>query len=186
MVAALFLIATGVLLVTRRDRHGDVAAPAPASATTATEAGAVQPLISTTGDDFGHIWRQIEVLEAWLLVHPDPAVASQIYEPGTPAYQDLVDLLGQLERDGQGLRIEGYKVLEVNEQERPTPDEVVLSYTDRYTAKVTVDASGSLVADEPSDGLVRQWRLVLHRGGDGHWRAAENTLIATVPPTTTG
>ena len=158
------------------------------TATTSGGAGSGQaPVIDATGEDFDRIWRQIEVLESWLLEHPQPSVASDIYQVGTPPYEDLVKQLTDLQAKNQTGRVDGYQILGVTVDARPTPDRVDLRYADTYTDRLTLDADGTVVDRLPYDGRTRLWTLTLERGADHRWRVTATAFVQfgdVVPPTT--
>ncbi|MEJ5254619.1 MAG: hypothetical protein WHS89_04655 [Acidimicrobiales bacterium] len=148
--------------------------PGPGTSVPARLDAAEPPRIDTTGEDFERIWRQAQLYEGWLLRHPDPALASQIYVEGTPTAQRVVDLLGQLQRDGLKIEVHGYRILGVTVDERPGPDAVILRYADTYTGRDVIDlASGVVREHEDYDGRARLWRLEMRRGGDGRWLAMD-------------
>jgi hypothetical protein len=144
---------------------------------TIDETSNTPPLIDTTGEDFLHIYRQIEVLEDWLLLHPHPALASRIYVPGSPPSNQLVTLLGQLQTEHHVLDVKGYRVVGVEVKRRPSSDVVDLEYADTYTDRVELDAHGRVVADAPYDGRSRLWTLTLQRKADGRWRVAATAFV---------
>jgi len=136
------------------------------------------PDIVTTGEDFDHVYRQIETLEGWLLIHPDPSRVADIYQPGTAPYDDLVSQLTQLRSAHQTLHVENYRIVGVTVDQRPAPDQVVLRYADTYTDAVTVaETTGAVVSRAPYDGRARLWTLTLHRGDDGRWRVAATAFV---------
>jgi hypothetical protein len=159
---------------------------APASTVSTGGSAAVPPAIVTTGEDFDQVWRQIEVLEGWLLTHPDSNRVTDIYVSGTKPYDDLTSLLHQLRSDHQTLEVEGYRILGVTVDGRPSADRVELRYADTYTDRVTVDATtGAVVSREPYDGRARLWTLSLQRGADGRWRLLDTAFVSfgdVVPP----
>ena len=136
-----------------------------------------RPIIDATGEDFDRIWHQIEVLESWLLEHPQPASAAEIYQVGSAPYADLVGQLTDLQSKGQHGRVDGYQILGVTVDARPSPDRVDLRYADTYTDRLTLDASGMVVADVPYDGRARLWTLTLERGPDGRWRVTATAFV---------
>ncbi len=179
------------------DRFGSGGTVSPAAApggSTSTTAGSGQgtvapkpPLINTSGEDFDQVWRQIEVLEGWLLEHPAPALAADIYVPGTAPYDELVKLLQDLQSKGQSGRVDGYQILGVTVDGRPSADQVELRYADTYTDRLTLDASGTVIAREPYDGRARLWTLTLQRGDDHRWRVSASSFVSfgdVVPPAT--
>lgn len=132
------------------------------------------PRIDTSGDDFERIWRQAQLYEGWLVRHPDPALATEIYVAGTPTTERVVELLTQLQREGWRIEVRGYRILGVTLDDRPAPDIVVLRYADTYTGRDVVDrATGAVIEREDYDGRARLWRLEMRRGEDGRWRAAD-------------
>jgi hypothetical protein len=132
------------------------------------------PRIDTSGDDFERIWRQAQLYEGWLVRHPDPALATEIYVAGTPTTERVVELLTQLQREGWRIEVHGYRILGVTLDERPGPDIVILRYADTYTGRDVVDrATGAVIEREDYDGRARLWRLEMRRGEDGRWRAAD-------------
>ena len=160
----------------------DTEGPAGAS-TTSPDLGTIddtarqRPQIDTTGEDFDHIWRQIEVLEDWLLLHPDPAPVREIYVPGTDPYRQLVALLVQLRRDRHTLDVKGYRIVGVQVQARPAGDRVVLRYADTYRDRVERDQRGRVVSSAPYDGRSRLWSLTLVRGRDSRWRVQATSFL---------
>jgi hypothetical protein len=144
------------------------------------------PAIVTTGDDFDHVYRQIETLEGWLLTHPQPDRVGDIYQPGSPPYTDLVSQLTQLQAAHQTLQVENYRIVGVTLDGRPSPDRVNLRYADTYTDAVTIaDGTGAVVDRAPYDGRARLWTLTLQRGDDGRWRVAGTAFVQygdVVPP----
>lgn len=169
------------------ERLGAVDVPPPASqpggvaSSTSVPArldAAEPPRIDTTGEDFERIWRQAQLYEGWLLRHPDPALASQIYVDGTPTAQRVIDLLGQLQRDGLKIEVHGYRILGLTVDERPSSDTVILRYADTYTGRDVIDlATGAVREHEDYDGRARLWRLEMRRGGDGRWRAVDIQFV---------
>ncbi|WP_208029728.1 hypothetical protein [Rhabdothermincola sediminis] len=132
------------------------------------------PRIDTSGDDFERIWRQAQLYEGWLVRHPDPTLAAEIYVTGTPTTERVVELLTQLQREGWRIEVHGYRILGVTLDERPAPDTVILRYADTYTGRDVVDrATGAVIEREDYDGRARLWRLEMRRGDDGRWRAAD-------------
>jgi hypothetical protein len=169
---------------------GGTGAPSGGSSTTSPDLGTIddtgaqRPQIDTTGEDFDQIWRQIEVLEDWLLLHPDPAPAREIYVPGTDPYRQLVALLSQLRRDHHTLDVQGYRIVGVQVQARPAGDRVVLHYADTYRDRVERDQHGQVVSSAPYDGRARLWSLTLVRGRDNRWRVQATSFLgygAVVP-----
>jgi hypothetical protein len=163
------------------DRLG---APGPASApATVADTGTIdvtaapRPDIDTTGEDFDRIWRQIEVLEDWLLLHPDPKAVSEIYVAGTDPSDQLVTLLTQLQQDGQTIDVKGYRIVGVTVESRPSSNVVVLRYADTYSDRVQLDHQGHVVSDSPYDGKARFWSLTLKRGSDSRWRVDATSFI---------
>jgi hypothetical protein len=144
------------------------------------------PAIVTTGDDFDHVYRQIETLEGWLLTHPQPDRVGDIYQPGSPPYTDLVSQLTQLQAAHQTLQVENYRIVGVTLDSRPSPDRVNLRYADTYADAVTIaDGTGAVVDRAPYDGRARLWTLTLQRGDDGRWRVAGTAFVQygdVVPP----
>ena len=143
------------------------------------------PLINTSGEDFDQVWRQIEVLESWLLEHPQTALAADIYVRGTAPYDDLVGQLSDLQAKGQSGKVEGYQILGVTVDSRPGPDQVELRYADTYTDRLTLDAGGAVIARQPYDGRARLWTLTLQRGEDRRWRVSATSFVSfgdVVPP----
>jgi hypothetical protein len=167
---------------TAPDRFGDAGTTTGAAGS--ADAGAIddtsarRPDIDTTGEDFDHIWRQIELLEDWLLLHPDPRSVGAIYEPGTDASNQLVALLTQLRRE--------HHTLDVQELSRPSGGVVVVRYADIYRNRVELDQQDRVVSAAPSDGRARLWSLTLVRGRDNRWRVRANAFVAygNVVPTT--
>jgi hypothetical protein len=149
----------------------------PTSPGAASSSSDSPPVIDATGEDFAHVWEQIEVLESWLLQHPTSPLASDIYETGTPPYDDLVKLLKELTDKGQTARVDGYRILGVTVDGRLSPDRVDLRYADTYRDRFTFDATGTVVGHTPSDGRARLWTLTLHRGEDGRWRVVATAFV---------
>ncbi len=135
------------------------------------------PTIDTTGDDFDHIYRQIETLEGWLLTHPQPDQVAQIYQPGSSPYNDLVSQLSQLQAAHQTLQVENYRIVGVTVDSRPAAGRVNLRYADTYTDAVTLGGLGDVVGRAPYDGRARLWTLTLQRGDDGRWRVADTAFV---------
>jgi hypothetical protein len=134
------------------------------------------PVIDLRGDNFETVWRQAQVLEGWLLRHPDPNLVAQIYVPGTPTYDEVHGYIDELARNGRAVVVERYRIVDVSLVERRTPDEVELRYTDTYASRQLIDArSGAVLSRDASDGGERAWSLVLRRGTDGRWRVASIT-----------
>jgi len=144
------------------------------------------PTIDTTGENFDHVYRQIETLEGWLLTDPQPDRVAEIYQPGTAPYADLVTQLTQLRDAHETLHVENYRIIGVTVDSRPAPDRVELRYADTFTDAVTTAAgSGAVVSRVPYDGRARLWTLTLQRGDDGHWRVAATAFVRygdVVPP----
>ena len=155
--------------------------PSPATPSSSVTGGdsssARQPEIDTTGEDFDHIWRQIEVLEDWLLLHPDVRPVTEIYIAGTDPYRQLVALLTQLRRAHHTLDVQGYRIVGVQVQARPSGSEVVLRYADTYRDRVERDARGRVVSSAPYDGRARLWSLTLERGRDNRWRVKATSFL---------
>jgi hypothetical protein len=73
----------------------------------------------------------------------------------------------------------------VTEDGRPSADEVELRYADTYTDRLTLDASGAVIAHQPYDGRARLWTLTLQRGDDHRWRVSATAFVSfgdVVPP----
>ena len=161
-------------------------ADADRSDATIDDTSAQRPQIDTTGEDFDRIWRQIEVLEDWLLLHPDPTAVREIYVPGTDPYRQLVTLLTQLRHTHHTLDVEGYQIVGVTVQARPSGGLVVLRYADTYRDRIERDAQGRAVSQAPYDGRARLWSLTLSRGSDNRWRVEATSFVgygAVVPAT---
>ena len=175
---------------TAPDRFGDAGTATGAAGSTDTGAiddtSARRPDIDTTGEDFDHIWRQIELLEDWLLLHPDPGSVGAIYAPGTAASRQLVALLTQLRREHHTLDVQDYRILGVQVESRPSGGVVVVRYADTYRNRVELDPRDRVVSAAPYDGRARLWTLTLVRGRDNRWRVRDNTFIGygKVVPTT--
>jgi hypothetical protein len=146
--------------------------------TTGRAAEATPPLINTSGEDFDQVWRQIEVLESWLLEHPQPALAADIYVKGSAPYDDLVGQLTDLQSKGQSGRVDDYQILGVTVDSRPSTDEVHLRYADTYTDRLTLDGQGAVIAHQPYDGRARLWTLTLQRGDDHRWRVSATAFVS--------
>jgi hypothetical protein len=132
-----------------------------------------RPALALTGSNLEAVWRNAQAFENWLLRHPDESLVAELYEPGTPTYDQVATLIGQLQRDGQRIDVVGYEIVGVTIDEQPSADVAVLRYADRWTERFLLDdGSGAVVGHETSDGKVQLWRLELHRGPDGAWRAA--------------
>ena len=185
--------ATTGTAVDRFGSAGETTSPTvPAGGSTSTSVGSGgsgdgtrPPLINTSGEDFDQVWRQIEVLESWLLEHPRTDLVDDIYVPGTPPYDDLIGQLSALEGKGQSGRVDGYQILGVTVDSRPSADQVELRYADTYTDRLTLDANGAVGADQPYDGRARLWTLTLQRGDDHRWRVSATSFVSfgdVVPP----
>ncbi len=163
-------------------------APTGTGATTTADNGTIdgqsarRPAINTTGEDFDRIWRQIEVLEDWLLLHPEPSAASEIYVAGTEPSDQLVQLLTQLQQDRQTIEVKDYRILGVTIDSRPSGSIVVLHYADTYRDRVQLDAAGHVISDDPYDGRARLWSLTLRRGNDSRWRVEATSFIGFGDP----
>ncbi len=175
---------------TAPDRFGDAGSGSGAAGSTDTgtidDTSTRRPAIDTTGEDFDHIWRQIELLEDWLLLHPDPASVGAIYETGTAASRQLVALLTQLRREHHSLDVQDYRILGVQVESRPSGGVVVVRYADSYRNRVELDQRERVVSAAPYDGRARLWSLTLVRGRDNRWRVRANSFVGygNVVPTT--
>jgi hypothetical protein len=132
--------------------------------------GDTPPVIDMTGEDLDRVWRQAQVLEGWLLRHPQPDLVDRIYAPGTGIHTDVHAFIDELARNGRAVVVEKYRIVDVEVVERPTADEVEVRYTDTYERRDLVDtATGTVLDREVSDGQVRAWVLRLQRPPGGSW-----------------
>jgi hypothetical protein len=138
-----------------------------------TAAGASEPQLETTGDDFDRTVRSIMRYVDWLLRNPRPALLDNVYERSCDCYQRSFQELDEMAVQGWRLRSRDVHVVSVGVTGRPASNVAVVEVVNRQDgALVVVDRNGREV--EHDEGWApRRDRDMLTRAADGRWRIAE-------------
>ena len=137
------------------------------------------PVLRVTGGDYEAIARSLGTYHAWLLAHhPDAALESEIYAPGTKSFGELAHNLSYLRTRHQTL-------VSINQR-------VTFTVASVHGALVTLRSHEVLVEDRLLDAHrrvvgttpyphVSDWVVVLTRDAVGRWRLADITMVSLDP-----
>lgn len=140
------------------------------------------PVLATTGEDVGAVYRSLEAYRSWLFRHPDPAGVDAILDPACPCHASEAALLRGYAEAGRWWTGAAPTVLDVEVLDESAADLVTLRVTTaRDGPTELVDATGTVHDRRPPSGPTLFDVVLLRADPGAPWKVRDVADQGLVP-----